>query len=256
MRPVNRRETKPRRSTAVSSKDSDNGLGRIVSGFLWAVSTARSDRKRSLSVVETRLFSGRRKRQDLQHTFDHRRTRLDRRSIRQDSFVRRRIRFDAIQRIGFRRFRTTDLFSCFHSCWTRWTFNRSFVDRHKNTDETVLFGMFQCYDVRFPEQSRLLTFAHELGAQILTYPSAFTKQTGEDHWHVSFCCSTRETFDQICSLKVLLRARAIENQCFVVAAAQVGVHGSSKRQSYGHSMVGCLSVDRALNCVSSLSSLR
>lgn len=56
------------------------------------------------------------------------------------------------------------------------------------------------------------------GAQILTYPSAFTKQTGEAHW------------------EILLRSRAIENQCFVVAAAQAGSH-NSKRESYGHALV-------------------
>lgn len=58
----------------------------------------------------------------------------------------------------------------------------------------------------------------KLGADILTYPSVFTIPTGEAHW------------------EVLLRARAIENQCFVIAAAQVGKH-NEKRSSYGHSMV-------------------
>ena len=57
-----------------------------------------------------------------------------------------------------------------------------------------------------------------MGAEILTYPSAFTYATGKAHWHL------------------LLRARAVENQCFVVAAAQCGVH-NDKRRSYGHSMV-------------------
>ncbi|CAF1193798.1 unnamed protein product, partial [Rotaria sordida] len=75
-----------------------------------------------------------------------------------------------------------------------------------------------CYDLRFVEFARLLTASHENGAQILTYPSAFTKHTGEAHW------------------EILVRARAIENQCFVVAAAQVGSH-NRKRQSYGHSLV-------------------
>ncbi|UJR34883.1 hypothetical protein I4U23_027661 [Adineta vaga] len=75
-----------------------------------------------------------------------------------------------------------------------------------------------CYDLRFVEFARLLTSSATKGAQILTYPSAFTKHTGEAHW------------------EILLRARAIENQCFVIAAAQVGSH-SSKRESYGHSMV-------------------
>lgn len=55
-------------------------------------------------------------------------------------------------------------------------------------------------------------------AQILTYPSAFTYQTGAAHW------------------EVMLRARAIENQCYVIAAAQTGTH-NKKRVSWGHSMV-------------------
>ncbi|CAF0903525.1 unnamed protein product [Adineta ricciae] len=75
-----------------------------------------------------------------------------------------------------------------------------------------------CYDLRFVEFARFLTSSPTHGAQILTYPSAFTKHTGEAHW------------------EILLRARAIENQCFVIAAAQVGSH-TSKRESYGHSMV-------------------
>lgn len=58
----------------------------------------------------------------------------------------------------------------------------------------------------------------KFGADILTYPSVFTIPTGEAHW------------------EILLRARAIENQCFVIAAAQVGKH-NEKRSSYGHSMV-------------------
>lgn len=57
-----------------------------------------------------------------------------------------------------------------------------------------------------------------MGAEILSYPSAFTKATGEAHW------------------EILLRARAIENQCYVIAAAQYGQH-NSKRASYGQSMV-------------------
>uniref|UniRef100_A0A2M4BLN9 Nitrilase and fragile histidine triad fusion protein NitFhit n=2 Tax=Anopheles marajoara TaxID=58244 RepID=A0A2M4BLN9_9DIPT len=76
-------------------------------------------------------------------------------------------------------------------------------------------GLQICYDVRFPEVSTLL---RKLGAEILTYPSAFAVSTGRAHW------------------EVLLRARAIENQCFVVAAAQIGFH-NKKRESYGHAMV-------------------
>ena len=76
----------------------------------------------------------------------------------------------------------------------------------------------QCYDLRFPEFSDKL---RRDGAEMLTYPSAFTIPTGEAHW------------------EPLLRARAVENQCYVVAAAQVGSH-NDKRSSYGHSMVSFL----------------
>ena len=76
-------------------------------------------------------------------------------------------------------------------------------------------GLSVCYDLRFPELFRRLTFS---GARILTIPSAFTFPTGEAHW------------------EVLIRARAIENQCYVVAPAQFGpnVHGFS---DYGNSMI-------------------
>uniref|UniRef100_A0A8C8VRG5 Deaminated glutathione amidase n=1 Tax=Pelusios castaneus TaxID=367368 RepID=A0A8C8VRG5_9SAUR len=76
-------------------------------------------------------------------------------------------------------------------------------------------GLAICYDLRFPEISLALT---QEGAEILTYPSAFTVTTGSAHW------------------EVLLRARAIETQCYVVAAAQTGKNHES-RTSYGHSMV-------------------
>jgi predicted amidohydrolase len=76
-------------------------------------------------------------------------------------------------------------------------------------------GLTICYDMRFPALYRALA---ESGASFLTAPSAFTVRTGEAHWHT------------------LLRARAIENGCFVFAAAQVGTH-ESKRQSYGHSLI-------------------
>ncbi|KAJ8246779.1 hypothetical protein GJAV_G00255310 [Gymnothorax javanicus] len=75
-------------------------------------------------------------------------------------------------------------------------------------------GLGVCYDLRFPELSLALC---RQGAEILTYPSAFTVATGAAHW------------------EVLLRARAIEMQCFVLAAAQVGSH-NSKRTSYGHAL--------------------
>jgi predicted amidohydrolase len=76
-------------------------------------------------------------------------------------------------------------------------------------------GMSVCYDVRFPELYRRLAFA---GARILTIPSAFTFPTGEAHW------------------EVLMRTRAIENQCYVIAPAQFGpnVHGFI---DYGNSMI-------------------
>ncbi|GAB1868724.1 Nitrilase-like protein 1 [Camponotus japonicus] len=72
-----------------------------------------------------------------------------------------------------------------------------------------------CYDMRFPELSLTL---RNMGAQILTYPSAFTYQTGAAHW------------------EVMLRARAVENQCYVIAAAQTGAH-NKKRVSWGHAMI-------------------
>ena len=76
-------------------------------------------------------------------------------------------------------------------------------------------GLSICYDLRFPELYRCLM---EQGATVLTVPSAFTKVTGEVHWDV------------------LLRARAIENQCYVLAANQAGTHPDG-RQTYGHSMI-------------------
>ena len=76
-------------------------------------------------------------------------------------------------------------------------------------------GLTVCYDLRFPALYRALA---EAGATLLAVPSAFTKQTGEAHWHV------------------LLRARAIENGCFVFAAAQGGKHESG-RETYGHSLI-------------------
>ena len=81
-------------------------------------------------------------------------------------------------------------------------------------DETKL-GMSVCYDVRFPELYRLLGVQ---GAEIVSIPSAFTLATTRDHW------------------EVLLRARAIENQCFIVAPNQIGSHPGGYR-SGGRSMV-------------------
>jgi predicted amidohydrolase len=76
-------------------------------------------------------------------------------------------------------------------------------------------GLTVCYDLRFPALYRALA---EAGASFLAIPSAFTRQTGEAHWHV------------------LQRARAIENGCFVFAAAQGGKHKSG-RETYGHSLI-------------------
>ncbi len=79
----------------------------------------------------------------------------------------------------------------------------------------TLIGLSICYDVRFPGLYRALAQA---GATILTVPAAFTVPTGEAHW------------------EVLLRARAIETGCFVIAPAQAGTHESG-RKTYGHSMI-------------------
>jgi predicted amidohydrolase len=76
-------------------------------------------------------------------------------------------------------------------------------------------GLAVCYDLRFPQLFRAQALA---GAQILTTPAAFTRQTGEAHWHI------------------LLRARAIENGAWVVSAAQGGRHEDG-RETFGHSMV-------------------
>ncbi len=76
-------------------------------------------------------------------------------------------------------------------------------------------GMAICYDVRFPQLFRSQALA---GAEILTVPAAFTRQTGEAHW------------------EILLRARAIENGAFLIAAAQAGVHEDG-RETYGNSMI-------------------
>lgn len=77
------------------------------------------------------------------------------------------------------------------------------------------YGMGVCYDVRFPALFRDLAGA---GAKVLTMPACFTQPTGKAHWHV------------------LLRARAIENGCFVIAAAQCGEHEDG-RKTYGHSLI-------------------
>jgi predicted amidohydrolase len=76
-------------------------------------------------------------------------------------------------------------------------------------------GLSICYDLRFPELYRALV---DRGAELLVVPAAFTLHTGKDHWHV------------------LLRARAIEAQSYVLAAAQWGKHRPA-RTTYGHSMI-------------------
>ncbi len=76
-------------------------------------------------------------------------------------------------------------------------------------------GLSICYDLRFPHLYRHLGQA---GADFLTVPAAFTRVTGEAHWHV------------------LLRARAIETGCFVFAPAQTGVHAGD-RKTYGHALI-------------------
>ncbi len=79
----------------------------------------------------------------------------------------------------------------------------------------IKLGMAICYDLRFPELSRYYV---KKGAKMLAYPSSFTTTTGKAHW------------------ETLLKARAIENQCFVLAPNQVGV-GANGVPTYGHSMI-------------------
>ena len=81
--------------------------------------------------------------------------------------------------------------------------------------EGLQVGLSICYDLRFPELYRKLA---EAGAEVLTVPAAFTAQTGKAHW------------------ELLLRARAVENQCYVLAPDQWGIHGG-KRHSHGDSMI-------------------
>ncbi len=82
--------------------------------------------------------------------------------------------------------------------------------------EGARVGLSICYDVRFPELYRCLV--KDKGADVLLVPAAFTAHTGAAHWHL------------------LLRARAVEDQAWVVAAAQWGQH-NDKRQSYGHTLI-------------------
>lgn len=82
-------------------------------------------------------------------------------------------------------------------------------------EEIYTLGLTICYDLRFPYLYRALA---EVGAEILTAPACFTRQTGEAHW------------------QVLQRARAIENGAFVISAAQAGTHEDG-RQTWGHSII-------------------
>jgi len=82
-------------------------------------------------------------------------------------------------------------------------------------DDGTVLGMTVCFDLRFPELYRILALR---GAEVITVPSAFTLPTTRDHW------------------EVLLRARAVENQCFVVAPNQIGAHPGGTR-SGGRSMI-------------------
>ena len=77
-------------------------------------------------------------------------------------------------------------------------------------------GASICYDVRFPELYQALA---KKGAEIIMVPAAFTLQTGKDHW------------------EVLLRARAIETETYILAAAQCGTYANGNRTTYGHSLV-------------------
>jgi nitrilase len=80
-------------------------------------------------------------------------------------------------------------------------------------------GLSVCYDLRFPELYRLLMAQPgQPPCDLLAVPSAFTHTTGQAHW------------------ELLLRARAVENQCYVIAAAQGGLHENGRR-TWGHSMV-------------------
>lgn len=83
------------------------------------------------------------------------------------------------------------------------------------TIDDVPIGFSTCYDLRFPELFRILALR---GAEVIFLPAAFTLHTGKDHW------------------EILLRARAIENQCFMVAAAQFGKHPGGP-VTYGRAMI-------------------
>lgn len=91
----------------------------------------------------------------------------------------------------------------------------NFSNTHAPQNILTKLGMTICYDLRFPALFRHLACS---GAEIISVPAAFTKTTGEAHWHI------------------LLRARAIETGCFIVAAGQTGKHDNG-RETFGHSLV-------------------
>ncbi len=99
---------------------------------------------------------------------------------------------------------------------------RESEDTLPGTEATVtelpfgILGLSICYDLRFP---RLYQDLIDRGAVALAVPAAFTKTTGKDHWHV------------------LLRARAIECQAYIIAPAQYGPHEHDNRQSFGHALI-------------------
>ncbi|MBU6193926.1 MAG: carbon-nitrogen hydrolase family protein [Burkholderiales bacterium] len=88
------------------------------------------------------------------------------------------------------------------------------------TQPALRVGLSVCYDLRFPELFRALSFGqpNQAPCDLMAVPSAFTHTTGQAHW------------------EVLLRARAIENQCYVMAPAQGGLHENGRR-TWGHSLV-------------------
>ncbi|MBS9722410.1 carbon-nitrogen hydrolase family protein [Tianweitania sp. BSSL-BM11] len=99
-----------------------------------------------------------------------------------------------------------------------WRESATYQPGEKSVVATLPFatlGMAVCYDLRFPQLFQAQALA---GAEVLTVPAAFTRQTGEAHWHV------------------LLRSRAIENGAFVIAAAQSGLHQDG-RETFGHSLI-------------------
>ncbi|EKX50250.1 hypothetical protein GUITHDRAFT_67076 [Guillardia theta CCMP2712] len=108
---------------------------------------------------------------------------------------------------------------------------------HKGEEIVVLkdtpfgnIGITTCYDLRFPE---LFVALRDAGAHLILIPSAFMPTTGEAHWEAGGSLRGEEC--DRCR-QVLLRARAIETQCYVAAAAQFGRH-NEKRSSYGHALI-------------------